>query len=821
MMLSALGPLVLAGCLSNGSAGSPDVDRDGYAASEDCDDRDAAVHPDAVEVCNGVDDDCDGTLDADSQTGIYWSDEDGDGYGTAGGTLSCEPGEGFVEDTTDCDDTEAGVHPGATETCNSRDDDCDGERDEDAGLEWHLDEDGDGWGVDELFVTTCIAPTGYVDESGDCDDTNDRVNPGASEVCGDDLDNDCDELVDADDTEVEIVTWYLDADLDEWGTDKTTVKDCTAPFGYVREGGDCNDTVSAINPEALEVCDDQDNDCDEQVDEPDALGAATWYFDGDNDGYGIPGKTTLACTEPPFYAPNDDDCDDAAFVTHPGAAELCDDEDNDCDITIDEGTENVHWYRDADKDTYGDPDVTLFDCEPIAGYVLNRDDCDDTDDSIHPDGIEECNGDDDDCNGTTDDDAIDATTCRTDADGDGYGTPEIAYEGCSPPSTCESTTSDCDDTRADVNPGRLEVCDADDVDENCNALWEDADPGTDPKTEIRYFPDADHDTYGDESATGTLRCDVVDVWETTDSTDCDDGAFDVNPAAQEVCDDADVDEDCDGLEDIDDASVIGTTTAYTDADGDDYGDVDDPGFPACEETTGVSFDHTDCDDGVVSTHPDAKENDNGVDDDCDEWIDEATLVGGELILSEFLPNPSDTDAGREWFELYNPTKVRTVYLDGWQIMKDDDMEPRAFFVPPEAGLWIGPGERLLFCEDAAAFEAEAVSATCDYEYGTTSNGLADSIYGPATASTWDFHGSYDSLHLIVDTLTIDVVVWDMDDWTLIEGHASTLSESHLDATSNDDLKNWCIASELYDTGGDDTGGPEPDYGTPGTAGSCP
>ena len=236
------------------------------------------------------------------------------------------------------------------------------------------------------------------------------------------------------------------------------------------------------------------------------------------------------------------------------------------------------------------------------------------------------------------------------------------------------------------------------------------------------------------------------------------------------------------------------------------------------------MDATDCDDATSTTHPDAADDENAVDDDCDEWIDEDALKGGELILTEIMPNPSGSDTGREWFEVMNVSKS-TLYLDGWAIAKNDKMKPETFFVSPEAGLWLDPGGRALFCEDADVFEAEAVSATCDYEYGTDDNGLADSIHGAATAPGMDLHSLYDSLTFMVDALTVDGVAWDMTTWSFMEGESQELSESFLDATSNDNPDNWCRGTELYDsggadTGGADTGGADADYGTPGTANSC-
>ena len=84
---------------------------------------------------------------------------------------------------------------------------------------------------------------------------------------------------------------------------------------------------------------------------------------------------------------------------------------------------------------------------------------------------------------------------------------------------------------------------------------------------------------------------------------------------------------------------------------------------------------------------------------------------------------------------------------------------------------------------------------------TVSNGLDDSIYGPATSEGWDFHSVEDSLTFTVDSLVEDTVWWEMKLWPLAEGRSAELSESHLDAKSNDDPDNWCHAADLYDTGG--------------------
>jgi len=103
-----------------------DGDGDGFAAPIDCDDSDAAVSPDADEICDGRDNDCDGTTDLDPVAPLWHLDADGDGFGDPADAIGdCYELAGRVADGTDCDDAEADVHPGATEWCNDRDDDCD------------------------------------------------------------------------------------------------------------------------------------------------------------------------------------------------------------------------------------------------------------------------------------------------------------------------------------------------------------------------------------------------------------------------------------------------------------------------------------------------------------------------------------------------------------------------------------------------------------------------------------------------------------------------------------------------------------------------
>ncbi|MFZ5480891.1 MAG: putative metal-binding motif-containing protein, partial [Myxococcota bacterium] len=158
-----------------GTAGC-DADGDGACAPEDCDDHDPTAHPAAEEVCgDGVDNDCDGALD--EGAGAFWTDADGDGWGTD--PASPCPGEGLVENADDCDDADATVSPDAQEVCDGVDQDCDGAVDDGVLAPWFRDADGDGLGDPAVTTEACEAPDGWVADDTDCDDTRAL----ASETC--------------------------------------------------------------------------------------------------------------------------------------------------------------------------------------------------------------------------------------------------------------------------------------------------------------------------------------------------------------------------------------------------------------------------------------------------------------------------------------------------------------------------------------------------------------------------------------------------------------------------------------------------------------
>ncbi len=132
-------------------------------------------------------------------------------------------------------------------------------------------------------------------------------------------------------------TYYRDFDGDGYGSVQSgTTVNCTKPFGYSEQAGDCNDNDHRDHPGATELCDGRDNDCDGETDE--GLTFQTFYEDKDGDGYGVAhGETREACGAPPGFASQVGDCADDDNTRHPGADEVCNSLDDDCDGQVDEG----------------------------------------------------------------------------------------------------------------------------------------------------------------------------------------------------------------------------------------------------------------------------------------------------------------------------------------------------------------------------------------------------------------------------------------------------------------------------------------------------
>ncbi|MGC6508788.1 MAG: MopE-related protein [Myxococcota bacterium] len=382
-----------------------DQDGDGYSADEDCDDQSAAINPDAFELCDGLDNNCDFQIDEGVTTTFYF-DGDGDGFGTE--TLTeeaCEAPSGFVLIGNDCDDTNGDSFPGNIEFCDGFDNNCDAQIDENVGSLYFEDSDQDGYGNPDQVTEACELPSGYVENDLDCDDTDALSFPDATERC-DDQDNDCDGEVDEDIPAI----WFLDADGDGFGTTDQQTSDCNPVSGYITVSGDCDDGDPAVNPDAIEICDGIDNDCDALVDDADdsteVSSMSAWYLDSDNDSYGSTTVVAVSCASENGGVSDNTDCDDSDASINPSALEICDALDNDCNGLADDDDPNISdaqsWYVDSDEDGFGDDNTETVSCEGPSGFVALGGDCADSDSNINPSVREDCDGVDQDCDGVID-----------------------------------------------------------------------------------------------------------------------------------------------------------------------------------------------------------------------------------------------------------------------------------------------------------------------------------------------------------------------------------------------------------------------------------
>jgi hypothetical protein len=500
------------------------------------------------------------------------------------------------------------------------------------------DGDGDGWNADE-----------------DCNDSDSEINPGAVEAC-DGVDNNCDGEVD----EGLLQTAYADLDGDSFGDPGSPVQVCELAADQVANADDCNDSDAESYPGATERCDGADNDCDGTVDNDLTY---DWFADVDEDGFGDPAAPLepASCDPEPGWVADDSDCDDSTNAVFPGADEICDGLDNDCNTEIDEDPATwATFYRDIDDDGYGDPADAVEQCFAPSGYVSQGDDCDDLNGAVNPAATEVCNGGvDDNCDGVGDD---------VDLDSDGHIDAECLGG------------DDCDDTVATTNPGATETwydgvdadCDgADDYDADQDGESSDAHGGTDcddtdasvntAAAEVWYDGlDQDCDGASDYDADG----DLVDS-DAHGGTDCDDTDATVNPAATEQWYDG-VDQNCDGASDYDADGDLEDSDAYAGTDCDDtdatvntaatevwYDGVDQDCDGASDydaDSDGVDklgLGGYDCDDTDASISPRATEVcDDGIDQDCDGTSDGCTFDGDISVTTADVYIYGEADGDR-------------------------------------------------------------------------------------------------------------------------------------------------------------------------------
>ena len=385
-----------------------DVDGDGFRILDnDCDDSDPNIHPNAEEICDAVDNDCNDLIDEEDEElsdGILgYLDFDGDGFSGIIEGYFCELPDNYFIESLDCNDEDPLISPNGVEIINDIDDDCDELIDNETDI---FDDDLDG----------------YSENDGDCDDDEPQSHPGFPEVC-DGLDNDCNGIIDDG-------TSCFDDDSDGWTEDD----------------GDCDDENFDIYPNSTEEIDGLDNNCDGHIDE------GSEFFDDDGDCY-CEMEPCLGSFEPTCTNISGGDCDDNNPLFSPDFSEYCDDEDNNCNGLIDDNPiDGTNYYLDQDNDGYGNQNSLTVSCFPLLRYVTNTNDCNDSEPLAWTGNTESCDYVDNDCNGQTDEGVT--TTYYQDLDGDYYGNVNATIQDCSAPSGYTVDPTDCYDSNVFAHPGQ-------------------------------------------------------------------------------------------------------------------------------------------------------------------------------------------------------------------------------------------------------------------------------------------------------------------------------------------------------------------------------
>jgi len=392
--------------------------------------------------------------------------------------------------------------------------------------------------------------------------------------------------------------WYKDSDNDGY-SDGTKTRSKIQPADHKLPGnltslkGDCNDGDRTIHPGAKEKAGDGiDQNCDGADKTPTEPKKIAYYRDSDKDGYGDKSKSKLSLSKPDGYIAKAGDCNDNDSSIHPKAKEVLNDGiDQDCDGVDSEGKA---FYKDSDKDGYGDKNTRKFALAKPDGFVADNADCDDGNAAVHPEAEEILrDGIDQNCDGRDEE----GVAFYKDLDGDGFGDASAVQFALERPEGFVADSSDCNDGDASVNPSAKEIL-SDGIDQNCD----DADAEG-----SAFYQDSDGDGFGDP-ATSRLALEQPAGF-VADNSDCRDDDATVNPGAKEVLSDG-IDQDCDGVDPK-------GAAFYKDGDGDGFGDSGSMQL-ALTAPNGFVDNSSDCDDGNASVHPGAEEIvGDEIDQNCD------------------------------------------------------------------------------------------------------------------------------------------------------------------------------------------------------------
>jgi len=376
------------------------VQPQGYVLnSSDCNDSNAAVNINAMEICNSVDDNCNSLMDDGLTFLNYYADLDSDNYGAGTATNSCSDlGAGYVLNNSDCNDSSASINIATVEICNDIDDNCNSLVDDGLTfLNYYTDLDADTYGAGTATNSCSNLGAGYVLNNSDCNDSNASINIAAAEICNG-IDDNCNSLID---DGLTFINYYADLDADTYGAGAANNSCSDLGVGYVLDNSDCNDSDASISIAGTEICNDIDDNCNSLID--DGLTFIIYYADLDADTYGA-GTATNSCSDLGVgYVLNNSDCNDSNASINIAAAEICNDIDDNCNSLIDDGLTFIIYYADLDADTYGAGTATNSCFDLGAGYVLDNTDCEDTNAAINP-AAEEigANGIDENCDGSID-----------------------------------------------------------------------------------------------------------------------------------------------------------------------------------------------------------------------------------------------------------------------------------------------------------------------------------------------------------------------------------------------------------------------------------
>ena len=631
-----------------------DADNDGYKTCQgDCNDNNPAVNPGSAEICDNLDNDCN-TLTVDGSQESWYDQQTTCGIGACSGNLGILTCEAGVQKNT-CD-TLQGAQDEICPNQQGIDYDCNGEL---VNCNANCDVDGDGYKPLLGAPWYCLF---YF--TGDCNDNNANINPGASDSLCNGIDNNCNDAVDdeyvstptscgvgecsvagnvicsngeeidtciAGTPSLEVCDsldnncngavddqvgplFYLDSDIDEFGDTNIVVQSCVAPSGYISNNDDCNDNNNAVNPNAFEICDGIDNNCVRGIDENGVCGESIYYCDNDNDSFisSIPSGScnTFNCVPNECIQNSGNDCNDNNVEINPGKAEICNNIDDNCDSQIDEGVQSI-FYQDADLDGFGNVNIISMACTLPAGYAINNTDCNDNNVEINPGKAEICNNIDDNCDSQIDEGV--QSIFYQDADSDNYGNALINVPACTAPIGYVGDNSDCNDNSQNINSGATEICN--NIDDNCDENTDEG--GVCPAG--NYYCDSDFDDYISATASGT--CDTFNCVPIgcgrTQGDDCNDADATIKPSAFEVCDG--IDNNCNSQADEGVLSIF-----YQDADFDGFGNIAITEL-SCSTSSGYVSNNYDCNDADAAIKPSAFEVCDGIDNNCNSQADEGVL----------------------------------------------------------------------------------------------------------------------------------------------------------------------------------------------------